>query len=115
MNKLAFPLLFLFAACAAAPPAGEGTVPPRVIERVNPQFPQPLRDAGLQGEVQVAGTVPKEGGRMRDIRVVGGSTDERLRLLAVQAVSQWSFEPGTRNGEPVDAEFTVTISFRLTP
>jgi TonB family protein len=114
MNRtVLLPALLLLAACAATPRVPEGIVVPRVLHRVEPDYPQSLRDQGVQGEVRIAGTVPKEGGHLRDIRVVGGSEDMRLQRSAVAAASQRTFSPGMQNGEAVDVEFTVTISFRV--
>jgi outer membrane biosynthesis protein TonB len=38
--------------------------------------------------------------------------DERLDRFATEAVSQWKFEPATKNGTPVDVEATFQIPFR---
>jgi TonB family protein len=35
-----------------------------------------------------------------------------LSEAAVDAVKQWSFRPGTRNGEAVDVIFNITINFQ---
>lgn len=95
-----------------APP--EGIVLPKVLIRVEPEYPEDLRNRGVQGEVVVGGTVPKEGGRLRDAHVVGGHADARLRQYALDAASQWTFAPArTIEGEPVDFYYEVTMRFRV--
>ena len=51
-------------------------------------------------------------GRPRNIRVqrsLGMGLDEK----AIEAVSQWRFQPATLNGQLVAAQINVEVSFRL--
>lgn len=116
-TRLAIPAVFLLAACAASAPQqpappDASIVAPRVLHRVEAEYPEDLQSKGVQGNVVLAGTIPKEGGRIRDLRVVGETADRRLHQYAIDAVSQWIFSPGMHDGVPVDVEFTVTVSFR---
>jgi protein TonB len=52
-------------------------------------------------------------GSVGDVRVLQ-SADQRLDRFASEAVSQWKFEPATKNGTPVDVEATFKIPFRPT-
>jgi len=38
---------------------------------------------------------------------------EDLAASAVEAVEQWRFRPGTRDGTPVTVYFTIEVEFRL--
>jgi TonB family protein len=117
-------LVLLLCACATAPPAGLPPNPvataeradeiqhPVVIHRVEPVYPPDLQRARFEAEVVIAGVVPREGGMMRDGKVVS-STDYRFEQAALDAVSRWRWEPGLLNGQPVDMEFTVTVKFSL--
>jgi TonB family protein len=40
------------------------------------------------------------------------SVDDRLDRFASDAISQWKFDPATKNGAPVDVEATFQIPFR---
>lgn len=93
-------------------PAPAGNRAPVVVMRVQPEYPPELRAAGVQGVVEIKGTVPKEGGVLRNPRVVR-SDDARLEPLALDAVSRWVWNPGMQDGEAVDVEFTTTVRFSV--
>jgi TonB family protein len=94
------------------PPAGTKRQVPRVIHRVNPDYPAELREQRVEGVVVVSGVIPKEGGTIRNPRVVR-TNDPRLNALALDAVSRWIWAAGLENGEPVDVEFTTEVRFAL--
>ena len=50
-------------------------------------------------------------GTVGNVRVLRG-VDDRLDRFASEAISQWKFEPATKNGAPVDVEATFQIPFR---
>ncbi len=43
------------------------------------------------------------------LRSLGMGLDEK----AIEAVHQWRFEPGTKDGQPVPVEVSMEVSFRL--
>lgn len=102
----------LASACASTSDAADGMQAPQVVQRVEPEYPQHLRQARIQGIVVIGGTVPKEGGALRNIHVIR-SDDQRLEPYALNAVSQWVWEPGLVDGEPADMEFQTTVHFSL--
>ena len=55
--------------------------------------------------------LPNPDGSVGNVRVLRGA-DERLDRFASEAVSQWKFDPATKNGTPVDVEATFQIPFR---
>jgi periplasmic protein TonB len=87
---------------------------PKVIQRVEPEYPAELRQQRVAGAVEIGGTVPKEGGALRNPRVVR-SDDSRLNQLALEAVSRWIWSPGLQDGKPVDVEFTTQVHFSVRP
>ena len=108
-------LLFSISCASTEPVPNKGNVvAPKVVRRVEPLYPSDLRQARIEGSVIIAGTVPKEGGVLRDVRVVS-STDARFEGPALEAVSQWEWSPGTADGVAVDVEFTTTVRFGLKP
>jgi TonB family protein len=90
---------------------GKGITPPRPLKRVDPEYTEEARDAKLEGVVVVY-VVIGEDGRAHDIRVIrslGKGLDEK----AIEAVEQWEFEPGKKDGKPVKVGATIEINFRL--
>ena len=82
---------------------------PRPIFQAAPNYPSDLRKRNLEGSVQVVFLVDRDG------KVIGPkvekSTNPSFDLPAIEAVRQWKFEPGTRNGEKVAFKMRVPITF----
>ena len=85
--------------------------PPKVLHRVDARYTREARANGIQGTVLVEVSVD-EAGKPVDVSVVspiGFGLDQR----AMDAVRQWTFQPGTRNGAPVRSVATVEVKFRI--
>jgi protein TonB len=82
---------------------------PRVIFQRMPSYPPELKRAGRQGTVYVVFTVDVRG-RVVNPRVEK-STDPAFERPALEAVRQWKFEPGTRNGQKVQFKMKIPITF----
>jgi protein TonB len=82
---------------------------PRPIFQAAPNYPSDLRKRNLEGSVQVVFLVDRDG------KVIGPkvekSTNPSFDRPAIEAVRQWKFEPGTRNGEKVAFKMRVPITF----
>ena len=83
---------------------------PALVGRTLPVYPEMAKRAGLEGVVFVAFTVGADGS-VRDVRVVRGP--EIFRQAAVEAVSQFAFEPAVQNDRSVAVKMTMPIRFRL--
>jgi TonB family protein len=84
---------------------------PVLLLKVEPEYSEAARKAKYSGTVLLS-VVVDERGIPQDIRVIrplGLGLDEK----AVEAVQQWRFRPGQRNGHPVRVRATVEVSFRL--
>lgn len=90
--------------------AGE-VVKPVAIERVQPVYTESARRARIQGTVIVE-TIVDSAGRVTPLRVLK-SLPMGLSEAAVDAVSQWRFEPATLHGLPVSVYFTLTVRFEI--
>jgi protein TonB len=88
---------------------GEITAP-RLIHRVNPDYPLIAQRAQIEGVVILEAMVNPRG-RVDDVRVL--RSHSLLETAAVDAVKQWAYEPLLLNGEPVPFVLTVTVSFSL--
>ena len=83
---------------------------PKLIKSINPVYPEMARRAGLQGQVLVAFIVTREG-RVVEPRVLKGP--EIFRAAALEAVSQFLFEPAMQNDRAIAVRITMPIRFRL--
>jgi len=84
---------------------------PVVLFQVEPEFSEEARKAKLQGVVMLYGEVDTNG-RLRNIRVTRG-LGLGLEEKAIEAVKQWRFRPGTRDGKPVVAAASIEVNFHL--
>ncbi|MGA2578767.1 MAG: energy transducer TonB [Bryobacteraceae bacterium] len=84
---------------------------PVVLFQVEPEFSEEARKAKLQGVVELYGEVDTNG-RLRNIRVTRG-LGLGLEEKAIEAVKQWRFRPGTRDGKPVVAAAAIEVNFHL--
>jgi TonB family protein len=101
--------IFRFAERGAAAKAGEVTAPIPVRE-VDPAYPADMIHDNVQGVV-ILYAVIRADGTVAEVKVLEGF-DDRLDENARQALSSWTFVPGTRDGNPVDLEAVVRIPFR---
>lgn len=81
-----------------------------LIRRTVPVYPAVARAAGVQGKVVLQATIGKDG-TIEGLRVVSGP--DLLRAAAVDAVRTWVYRPYLLNGEPVEVETTVEVTFTL--
>jgi protein TonB len=82
---------------------------PRALFQSQPRYPQELLRARRRGTVYVVFHVD-EAGRVAEAKVQR-STDAAFDAPALDAVRQWRFEPGTRNGRKVQFKMRVPITF----
>ncbi len=83
---------------------------PMATRKVDPAYPMELMRQNVAGTVILYAMIHADG-TVGDVRVLRG-VDERLDRFASDAVSQWKFEPATKNGIPVEVEATFQIPFR---
>jgi len=90
---------------------GGGVNPPTILSRVEPQYSEEARKARYQGTVVLEAIVRRDGtvDIQRVVRSLGFGLDEN----AIQALRQWRFRPGTRNGVPVDVSLNIEVNFNL--
>jgi protein TonB len=90
---------------------GGGVSPPSVLSKVDPVYPEDARDEKVAGTVQLSIVVGIDG-KAEDIQVVR-SVDSRFDPKAIDAVTQWVFKPGMKDGLPVKVRAQIEINFRL--
>lgn len=84
-------------------------LPPKVVKRVEPEYPKQAENDHIEGMVEVVIVVDDKGipQRPRIIRPKGHGFDE----AAVEAVREWRFDPATRDGKPVAVVMQIDVDF----
>jgi len=89
----------------------QGVTQGLVIHRVQPTYPQMAKIARVQGSVVLAAIIGKDG-TIQNLHVVS-TASPLLNQAALDAVKQWRYRPYILNGEPVEVDTTVTVTFTL--
>ncbi|HWB85931.1 MAG TPA: TonB family protein [Bryobacteraceae bacterium] len=90
---------------------GNGTSAPRLLSKVEPAYTLEGKAARIQGPVALSVVIGVDG-RAFDatlLRSLGFGLDE----AALNAVSQWRFQPGAKDGQPVPIAAVIQVNFRL--
>jgi TonB family protein len=85
---------------------------PIVVQQVDPKYPLELMHHNVQGTVTLYAIIRSDGS-VADVKVLRG-VDDRIDQYAREALEQWRFHPGTKNGTPVDVEAVVAVPFKPT-
>jgi len=90
---------------------GGGVTAPLVLHKVEPEYSEEARKAKYQGTVLLYVEIDSSG-RATNIKVqrsLGLGLDEK----AIEAVKQWKFKPGYKDGKPVTVAAIIEVNFRL--
>jgi TonB family protein len=90
---------------------GNGVSQPQLIEKVEPKYTEEATRNKVEGTVTLS-LVVAEDGTATSIKVVK-SLDPGLDQQAIDAVSQWRFQPGQKDGKPVPVMANIEVNFRL--
>jgi TonB family protein len=90
---------------------GNGVSSPKVLSRRDPGYTEEARRAKVQGSVSLS-LVVDASGNPQNIRVVR-SLDPGLDQKAIEAVREWKFQPGQKDGKAVAVITTIQVYFRL--
>ncbi|MBU8934610.1 MAG: TonB family protein [candidate division Zixibacteria bacterium] len=88
------------------------TVLPRILHKVQPEYPQLAEQGGIVGTVWVGSFVDEEGEVVR-ARVLKSSGHESLDIAAVKAAYQYLFAPATAEGKPIGTWVSYKVEFTL--
>jgi TonB family protein len=88
-----------------------GIVAPKAIYSPQPDFPETARKAGERGTVTISLIVGVDG-KPRDLKVECASALD-LAQKAIETITTWKFEPGTKDGKPVMVAIAVEVQFHL--
>jgi TonB family protein len=84
---------------------------PRFASWANPSYTSSAAAAGIHGTVVISCLVTKDG-ETAEIKVLK-SLDPGLDAEVVNAVRDWRFTPGRRNGKPVPVVVSIELTFTL--
>lgn len=121
-GSLSLVLLFLFAAASGAIFAGaaavahpnDGVAAPYLLpeSRLAPEYPPAAYDARMEGYVTLAALVTRDG-TVSGVDVLDCSAPNvGFEAAAAAAVERWRFEPGSKDGDAIDAFSVVRLTFR---
>ncbi|HWN05947.1 MAG TPA: TonB family protein [Steroidobacteraceae bacterium] len=106
--------------CAAAQSAAawvpceqKGVAPPKPIQREAPAYPPAVRAMGIEGTVEVALTVLRDGS-VGWVRVGRAEPRGYFEQAASDGVRGWRFAPATLDGEPIECRLRTRVRFALT-
>jgi TonB family protein len=87
-------------------------VPPVCVYQPLPGYTDEARAAKVEGTMLLQAVIRKNG-QVTDIKVLQG-LGYGLDESAIDTIThRWKFEPGTLNGQPVDVQANIEVSFRL--
>src|SRR5579872_654396 len=88
-----------------------GVTPPKLLQKVEPEYSDEARAAKLQGSAMIYVEIGPDGlaHNARVLRPLGLGLDEK----GLEAVAKWRFQPGTKDGQPVPVAATIEINWRL--
>ena len=81
----------------------------RLLYRVEPVYPHAATVIHLQGVVKLHALIAKDG-TVQSLNVISGHP--LLAAAALDAVRQWRYRPYILNGEPVEVETFITVTFK---
>lgn len=84
--------------------------PGRLLRKVDPLYPPIARSARIEGTVELRAVIGTDG-RVRELIVLSGHP--LLRKAALDAVSQWIYQPPVLNGQKVEIVAPVQVIFRM--
>ena len=92
---------------------GGGVTAPLLITKVQPQYSEEARQTRVEGTVVLSVVVGADGvaHELTVLRSLRPDLDQK----AIEAVSQWKFRPGQKDGQPVNVKATIEVNFRINP
>jgi periplasmic protein TonB len=82
----------------------------KLINKVQPQYPQVAQAAHVTGTVVLHAIISKSGD-IEQLQLVSGPP--LLAKAAMDAVTQWRYRPTVLNGQPVEVDTTINVVFSL--
>lgn len=81
-----------------------------VVRKIEPAYPKLALVARVTGVVLLKAVIDREG-VITEIQVISGHPI--LAPAAIEAVKQWRYRPYLLNGQPVEVETNITVTFQI--
>lgn len=81
-----------------------------LLAPIRPVYPAIARAAGISGQVVVSAVI-SSAGTIESLQVISGP--ELLRRAALDAIQAAHYKPFLLNGQPVEVQTTITVTFRM--
>jgi TonB family protein len=88
---------------------GNGVSTPRLIKDVKPHYTPGAMRRKVNGTVRMTCVVDRDGVPTR-VQIID-ALDEELDRVSLDALKQWRFEPGRKDGEAVLVQIEVSMGF----
>jgi protein TonB len=88
----------------------QGVTQGLLVHKVEPLYPKIALAARITGVVQLHAIIGKDG-NIKELQAISGPP--LLIPSAIDAVKQWHYRPYLLNGEAVEVETSVTVTFQL--
>lgn len=87
-----------------------GVMAERILKQTMPIYPPAAKKAKIEGSVLLDAVIGKDG-TIENLKAVSGPRE--LQQSALDAVRQWTYKPYLVNGDPVEVETTITVTYSL--
>lgn len=87
-----------------------GVMAALLVYRVQPEYPQIAKVMHLSGTVELQARIGTDG-TVRELEVISGNGI--LARAAIEAVEQWRYQPTRLDGQPVEVETHITVTFTM--
>jgi TonB family protein len=84
----------------------------KLMRKNDPVYPADLQAQGIEGTVVLSAIISKDGTAL-SLRPQNTAVAPAFVNAAMDAVSQWRFQPTLLNGEPVEILTIITVDFKL--
>jgi protein TonB len=88
----------------------QGVTKGSLIQKIEPKYPPLAEGARIAGQVLLRAIIGKDGD-IKELELLSGHP--MLAPAAIAAVQQWRYRPFLLNGEPIEVETTVTVTFQI--
>jgi len=87
-----------------------GVASGNLITKAAPIYPQDAHNNHVEGTVVMHARIGKDGA-IHDLKLISGPPE--LTEAAMDAVQLWRYKPYTLNGQPVEVDTSISVSFHL--